>query len=146
MHALRIEPLVIGHSKQRLQHVAADLGCAGLPGNAKAVAAACDLDVEATFDLPQVLVKLAAEIGQALVVGGLEHYVPRNLDSVQSTLEITVWRRRWEVHQAAAVRLARRPRREFGSASVMRTSTNWPMHEGSASKLTQRMFSVRPAT
>ena len=49
------------------------------------------------------------------------------------------------VIQAAACLSASLPRREFGSASVIMTSTNCPIHDASASKFTQRIFSVRPA-
>jgi len=48
------------------------------------VTAAGDLDVQAALDLPQVFIKLTAEISQAAVIGGLEDYVPRNLDGIQS--------------------------------------------------------------
>ena len=40
----------------------------------------------------------------------------------------------------------RRPRSEFGIASVMTTSANRPMSAAGPSKFTQRLFSVRPAS
>ncbi len=42
------------------------------------------LNVKAAFDLPQVFIKLTAEIGKAVIISRLEDYVPRNLDSIQS--------------------------------------------------------------
>ena len=84
MHAFGIESFVVRQCKQPGKHVAADLGGPGLSRNSEAVAAARDLDVEAAFDLPQVFIKLTAQIGEAVVVGGLENNVPRNLDSTQN--------------------------------------------------------------
>lgn len=84
MNALGIEALVVSHSKQGTQYVAADLRSTGLSRYAKMVAAAGDIDIEAALDLPKVLIKLTAKIGQAVIVGGLQDYVPRNLDSIQS--------------------------------------------------------------
>ena len=66
------------------QHIAADLGDAGLSRNPEAIAAAGNLDIEAAFDLPQVFIKLTAKIGKAVVVGGLENNVSRSLDSTQN--------------------------------------------------------------
>ena len=40
--------------------------------------------------------------------------------------------------------IASRPLSEFGSASVISTSTNWLINVSGPSKFTQRMFSVRP--
>jgi len=78
MHAFRIQPFLAGHFKQPGQDVATNLGCARLTGNSETI-----FDVEAAFDLPQVFIKLAAKICKATVVGWLEDYVPRNLDSIQ---------------------------------------------------------------
>ena len=83
MHTFRVKTLTIRQLEQRLQHVATDLRRAGLSRYAKAIAAAGNIYVEAAFDLPQVFIELAAQVGQALVVSGLEDYVPRNLHSIQ---------------------------------------------------------------
>ncbi len=64
------------------------MSSSGLPRNTKAIATTGDFDVQAAFDLPQVFIELAAQVGQAVIVGGLEDYVPRYLDSVQSTSKI----------------------------------------------------------
>ena len=84
MHTFRIEPFLVGHREQLRQDVAAHFRRTGLPGNPETVTATRDFNVEAAFDLPQVFVKLTAEIGKAVVIGWLEHYVPRNLDSIQN--------------------------------------------------------------
>jgi hypothetical protein len=85
MHAFRIESLAICHLEQRLQNVAAYLRRARLPSDTKTIATTGNLDIEAAFDLPQVFIKLAAKVGQALVIGRLEDQVPRCLDRIQST-------------------------------------------------------------
>ena len=85
MHALGIQSLLIRHCKQRQQDVTTNLRGAGSSCHTKAVAATGDFNIEAAFNLPQVFIKLTAEIGQAIVIGGLENQVPRNLISVQST-------------------------------------------------------------
>ena len=55
-----------------------------MPGNPETVTATGNFDIEAVFDLPQMFIKLTAKIGKAVVIGRLENYVPRNLDSVQN--------------------------------------------------------------
>jgi len=50
----------------------------------KPVTAAGDFDIEAAFYLPQVFIKLTAKVRKAVIVGGLEDDIPRNLDSIQS--------------------------------------------------------------
>jgi hypothetical protein len=85
VYSLGIQTLVVRHLKQGQQHVAPCLGGAGLSGYAKAIAMTGNLNIEAFLDLSQMFIKLAAKIGEAAVVGGLENDVPRNLDSIQST-------------------------------------------------------------
>ena len=84
MYAFRIEAFLAGHLEQPAQYVSADLGSARQPCNPETITATGDLDVEAAFDLPQVFIKLAAEVCKAAVIGWLEDYVPRNLDSIQN--------------------------------------------------------------
>jgi hypothetical protein len=84
VHALGIEPFALGQFKQLCEYGTADLGSAGLTRNPEAIAAAGDFDIEAAFDLPQVFIKLAAKIGKAVVVGGLEDDVSRSRDSTQN--------------------------------------------------------------
>jgi hypothetical protein len=84
MHTLWIERFLIRHCKQRQQYVAAHLGSTGPSGYPKAVAVTGYFDIEAAFNLPQMFIKLTAEIGEAVVIGGLENYVPRNLDGIQN--------------------------------------------------------------
>jgi len=83
MHALGVETLVIRHFEQRQQDIAADFGSAGRTRNPESITATGNFNIEAAFDLPQVFIELAAEISKATVIGGLENYVPRNLDSIQ---------------------------------------------------------------
>jgi len=83
VHALGIEALAIRHFEKPVQYVAAELRRARLPGDAKVIAAAGDFHIEAAFDLPQVFIELAAEIGQTVVVGGLENDIPGYLDCIQ---------------------------------------------------------------
>jgi hypothetical protein len=83
MHAFRIEPLLVGHFEQPGQDIATHLGSAGLSRYSKAITATGDFDVEAALNLPQVFIKLAAEVCKAAIIGWLEDHVPRNLDSIQ---------------------------------------------------------------
>ncbi len=84
MHAFRVESFRVSHREQLRQNVTANFGSTRLPGNSEAIAAARDFNVEAAFNLPQVFIKLTAQISKAVVIGGLENYIPRNLDSIQS--------------------------------------------------------------
>src|SRR5690606_2062684 len=164
VHPLGIDAFLVSELEQGAQHVRADLRRPRLPGDPEAVAAARDVHVQAAFDLSKALVELAAEIGQPLVVGGFQDDVLGDFDSVQwavteprwaagralpasLTRSRGTWNSRTRPHPAArkgASGARRRPRREFGSASVITTSTNRPRQESSPSKLTQRLFSVRP--
>ena len=92
MHTLRVESFITGHLEKQQQHIAARLRGTGRTGNAKVVATAGYVDIEAAFYLSQVFIKLAAKVGQATIVGGLEDYIPRYLDSIQSTSKITARR------------------------------------------------------
>ena len=94
MHALGIEPLTVCHLEQGREYVTANLCRTGLAGHTKAITAAGNFDIEAAFYLPQVLIELAAEIGQTSIVGGLENYVPRNLDSIQDLYSKPLRRKR----------------------------------------------------
>jgi len=84
VHTFRIEAFLIGHLEQLRQDVTTHFGRTGLAGNPETITATGDFNVEATFDLPQMFIKLTAEIGKAVVIGWLENYVPRNLDSIQN--------------------------------------------------------------
>ena len=52
----------------------------GFAGYTKVIATTRNLDIESAFDLAQVLIKLTAKVCQAVVIGGLEDNVPRNLN------------------------------------------------------------------
>ena len=84
MYSLRVQPLPVGHLEQRQQYVTSDLSRSGTAGNPEAISAAGDFDIKAAFDLPQVFIKLAAQIRQAVIISGLEDNVPKNPDSIQS--------------------------------------------------------------
>ncbi len=83
MYPFRIEPLVVRHLEQRKHDVTADFGVTGRTGYPESISATGNFNIEAAFDLPQVFIELAAEIGKTAVIGGLEDNVPRNLDSIQ---------------------------------------------------------------
>jgi len=96
VYAFGIDSLVVCHSKQGTQYVAADSRSTGLSRYAKMVTATGDIYIEAALDLPKMLIKLAAKVGQAVIVGGLKDYVPRNLDSIQSIQKSTAMCMAWE--------------------------------------------------
>ena len=83
MHPLRIKPPFVRHCKKHSQDVTANLRRIFRTGNTKMITAACNLNTEAAFYLSQMLVKLAAQVSQSLVVNGLKNYVPRNQGSIQ---------------------------------------------------------------
>lgn len=76
MNALRVEALVTGQFEQGFEHITADFRSAWPPGHTKVIAATGNFNVEAVLNLAKVLVELAAEIGQTLIVGGLENEIP----------------------------------------------------------------------
>jgi hypothetical protein len=84
VHSLRIEPFLTGHLEQARQYITANLGSTRSARNTKPITAAGDFDVQAAFDLPQVFIKLAAQVCKAAIIGGLEDKVPRNFDSIQN--------------------------------------------------------------
>jgi hypothetical protein len=83
MHSFGVDSFLTTQLEQRTQHVTTELCSPGFPGNSESVAATGDFDTEPTLYLSQVLVKLSAKIGQAVVVGGFEDYVLGYLYSVQ---------------------------------------------------------------
>jgi hypothetical protein len=83
VYSLWVKALTICHIKQGQQDVATNFGRARSSGHTKLIAATSDLNVEALFYLSEMFIKLTAKIGQALVIGGFEDYVPKNLDSIQ---------------------------------------------------------------
>lgn len=102
MYALCIKPFVISHFEQLVQDITADLRSAGMTCNTEDVTAAGDFNVEAAFDLPQVFIKLTAKVGKAIVIGGLEDNVPRNLDGAQN-LYLEPLRRKRSVRTTAGL-------------------------------------------
>ncbi len=102
MYALRVETLPIRHIKHGQQKVAADVGRTRSSGNTKLIATTRDLNAEAFFYLSKVFIKLTAQIRQAVIVGGLENNVPRNLDSIQN-LYLTPLRKKLSARKADAM-------------------------------------------
>jgi len=72
MHSLGIQALAAGDLEQGTNNIGPGLGGTGHAGHAKAITAAGDFNVESAFDLAQVLIELAAKIGEPTVVGGLQ--------------------------------------------------------------------------
>jgi hypothetical protein len=83
MHPLTVEVLLSRELKKRTNDVGPQLGGARLARYSESVSTAGDFDVQAAFDLSQVLVKLSAQVGQTVVVGGFQDYVPGYFYSVQ---------------------------------------------------------------
>jgi hypothetical protein len=83
MHTLGIQSFAVCEAKQGFNDVLSDLRGARMPGYTKLVSAAGDFNVEAAFDLAYVLVKLSAEIGKTVIIGGLQDYVPGYCYGVQ---------------------------------------------------------------
>ena len=88
VYPFRIQVLASGKLEQRLEHSPALLGRSRWPGYTKAVAATGNLDVETTFDLTQVFIKLSTQVGQTIIVGGLENDVPGDLLSIQGRFRL----------------------------------------------------------
>ena len=58
----------------------------GPAGDAEAITPARYFDIEATFNLPQVFIKLTAKVSKAVVIGWLENNIPRYLYSTQNLI------------------------------------------------------------
>ena len=84
------------------------------------IAPTADAHVEPLFYMSEMLIKLAAQISQQMIVGGLQQEFPGFGCCVQ---DLGMSQPRF-VHQAASVARFSLPRREFGNASVIATSTN----------------------
>ncbi len=116
---------MLGRGVERAKHLFARLGRPFVADDAEQVAAMVDLDAEAQLDLADVLVERAAEIGEAVVILGVEG-------------EIALGQLAHGVHEANATSPSRttRPRSELLMASVIVTSMNWPIMRAWPGKLT----------
>ena len=109
MHALLVEAFITGQLEQRPQYIAANAGCTRIASDSEAIASTGDIDFEAAFNLPQVLIKLSAQIGETVVVGGFQDNVLGYIYSVQGLriipLSVTVlpWQKPIEVPQTEKV-------------------------------------------
>ena len=83
MYTLTVQPFAASQFEKRPNDIRTDLSSARITGDSEAISSAGYIDVEAAFYLPQVLIKLAAKIGQAVVIGGFQDDVLRYLYGVQ---------------------------------------------------------------
>ncbi len=83
MYTLTVQPFAASQFEKRPNDIRTDLSSARITGDSEAISSADYIDVEAAFYLPQVLIKLAAKIGQAVVIGGFQDDVLRYLHGVQ---------------------------------------------------------------
>jgi hypothetical protein len=83
MYTLTVEPFTTGQFEKGTNNIQTDLCGTRISGNSKSISATGYVDVEAAFNLPQVLIKLAAKIGQAVVIGGFQDDVLRYLYGIQ---------------------------------------------------------------
>src|SRR5690606_38646169 len=117
------------------------------------------------FYQPQMFVELAAEVGETGSLEVLEDKT-RGFEGCVHGLGVTASRlgvggthnpvrlpgkaqavQGWAVARCRLCSLSSVPRREWGRASSMCTSTNWPIRRGLAErKLTMRFCSVRPCS
>ena len=83
----------------------------------KEITAMTDLNAQTFLDLPQMLVKLATKVSQQTIICGLQMKFPGFRNCIQ-VLNTSCFRADY-----AADLKCNRPRNEFGSASVIVTST-----------------------
>ncbi len=83
MHVLAVQPFTVRQFEKGSNDVRANLGGTRFAGNPEAISSAGYVDLEAAFYLPQVLIELAAKIGQSVVIGGFQDDVLRYLYGVQ---------------------------------------------------------------
>eukprot|EP01022_Parablepharisma_sp_SALTPOND_P035640 TRINITY_DN959_c0_g7_i1.p1 TRINITY_DN959_c0_g7~~TRINITY_DN959_c0_g7_i1.p1 ORF type:complete len:661 (+),score=231.75 TRINITY_DN959_c0_g7_i1:1723-3705(+) len=132
----------VGHGIEALQHFHCALGIG--TGDHEAVAPAEDGHVQRRRDLAQVFIERAAQVGQAPVVQRLGREVVR---LVGDLFQCRIPGSGFGIRSQCWVTIS--PRSENGKASRMLTSTNWPIRRwpwGPPSKLTTRLFSVRPCS
>lgn len=75
MDMFGFEPLAAGQFKKLAQHALTGLCRCGIPNDSEMVSAVCDFDVESSFDVPQVLIELTAEVGEPGVVLRLKNQI-----------------------------------------------------------------------
>src|SRR5574340_1648986 len=96
MHGLAAYALVGGRGIQLLENFDCSLGWLHITDDAKLIAAGVDLDAQALFQLAQVLVELAAQVGQPRVVSRFEFQIQGNWSGISqgSSRQSTVLRSR----------------------------------------------------
>ena len=83
MYPFRVQTFVYRHIEEGPNHVTTGFRSTRSSGYAETVATAGDFNIEAAFDLAEVLVKLAAEVGQTTIVDGFQDDVLRYKAGVQ---------------------------------------------------------------
>ena len=83
MYALAVQPFTVSQFEKGSNDVHADLRGTRITGDPEAISSAGYVDLEAAFYLPQVFIKLAAKIGQTVIIGGFQDDVLRYLYGVQ---------------------------------------------------------------
>jgi hypothetical protein len=76
VNTLWVKSLPTRQFKQRFEDITTCFRRSRLTCNTEVIAATGYLHVQAGFNLSKVFVELAAEVGQALIVGGFENDVP----------------------------------------------------------------------
>ena len=91
MDAFWIETFTSCHAKQCAKDMAANFGGTRHTGYPEMISAACNFNIEAAFDLSQVLVELPAKIGETAVVSGLQDEFLGYLYGVQGWAVRPLW-------------------------------------------------------
>jgi hypothetical protein len=76
MNAFRVEMLTARQLKKRFEDITAEFCSARPARHSEMIATTGNFHVQSILDLSNVLIKLAAEIGKTLIVGGFENDVP----------------------------------------------------------------------
>ena len=95
------------------------------------VATIADMDAQSFLYLPEVLIKLTAQIGQQIIIDGFQQKFPGfdcGIQEMGTGFVLTIF----TGIQAASDSRCNRPRSEFRSASVTSTSTYCPIKRTSA--------------
>lgn len=75
MNMFGFEPLAAGQFKQLTQYALTGLCRCSIPNDSEMVSAVRDFDVESSFDVPQMLIELTAEVGEPGVVLRLKNQI-----------------------------------------------------------------------
>jgi hypothetical protein len=70
MYAFPIQPFAVGQLEKRAHYFSSYLDVTWMTREPETIASTKYIDVETMFYLSQMLIKLAAKIGQAFIIGG----------------------------------------------------------------------------